>query len=411
MIIKPQITSDQSRCGLKTVMLRRTSYQQDSFLLVVIVVVAFVIYQQNGGIFTRRAHKKIRKQIDELQFETKWKKLNFQSFSSCKLRPEYIKGYKVNCFYVCRTKGLWQACQPRSDQADRSHKACLSNYNFIGVEKSGADQITEWFKNARNPDLVLSRENFWPSGTCPDAEIAYNSLFNKGAPKIISKSQLSLNIGPHNLLANKKMEDTKAKLSVQTVVQILGYMRTPQSRYHIQLRHPTDRMIEQLIDWHEAGLIYSNTREETLTGEIIHHIVTQSIEEFQDCLKSYNELVCFYSSEGREGDLKALLRHSLYVLLLETAFKFIPRPQLLITKTPETDAAARETIEKTFAFYDQSLPTNLQELTAPTQSVINPDLVFNKTIQALDDFFSPYNKRLAHLLRSKQWLFQRQIQT
>ena len=392
-------------------MLRRSSYQQDIILLILIIIFAYVLYQETGGLYPRRRRKHIQFRDEELPYDPKRKKLNFQSFATCKLKPKFIKEYKANCFYVCRYDGLYQACRPDKDKVDRTHKACLSNYHFIGVQQSGEDQVRQWFEQARNEELVISKANMWPSGTCPDAEIAYTGLFNADGPKIIARNQVSLNIGAHNLLANKRMEDSPIRLSVQTVVQILSYMGTPQSRYHIQLRHPTDRLIDQMIAWRRAGLIYTHIPEVEFSGETLNQIVHERIREFKTCLKTFNELVCFYSSEGREGDQKALIRQSIYVLLMETAFKFIPRPQILITRTPYTKDEARETMKKTFAFFNQTIPPNLQDITLPAAEQINSYLVLNKTIQTLDEFFAPYNKRLVHLLRSEQWLFQRSEKT
>lgn len=400
---------------------RRLGHQLDSLIGVILVVTVCLMYYHHDGVFPRRAGKAIVHRQDFMPHEittekpmsdpvkkiwnTHLKKLAFKAFDDCNERPAYIDGYEALCYYLCPYDGQWEACQDHD--GGRIRKVCLSDYHMIGAHhSSGSKQIISWFKEAGNPDLVLSQQLIWPTGSCPDMEIG-RLWASKQTPKVVSKSQHALNIGAVNLLANKQVKDTTGTLEVQTAVQILGYMTTPNSRFYIQLPNPTDRLIDQLYMWHNTSMIYPEIPAKNFTAEFVHEIIVGRIKEWEECKKSYNELVCLYTSTGRDGDMKALIRHSLYILLLEGAFKFIPRSQILISKMPTTDDEKLKTMKALFDFLNQT-DYAFSEVKQQNSTIAElQNNVLEKTISLLDDFFKPYNKQLSRLLRSDEWLYLR----
>lgn len=58
-----------------------------------------------------------------------------------------------------------------------------------------------------------------------------------------------------------------------------------------------------MFDWHNKGFIYKQLSHKDFNATVIHSVVTYYLERLEKCLQTYNEVVCFYDAEGKDGDL------------------------------------------------------------------------------------------------------------
>ncbi|XP_067943637.1 carbohydrate sulfotransferase 15-like [Watersipora subatra] len=104
--------------------------------------------------------------------------------------------------------------------------------------------------------------------------------------------------------------------------------------------------------------------------------------------------------------MEDILAHSMYVVYIKEAFKFIPREQFMFRTSEEYNARTVDMIKQMdkefFRIEFRPIPPVFMKKIKQTGK---KNAVWNSTLAALDNFYRPYNEELAKLLQDDQWLF------
>ncbi|XP_067930546.1 carbohydrate sulfotransferase 15-like [Watersipora subatra] len=208
-------------------------------------------------------------------------------------------------------------------------------------------------------------------------------------------------------MAHTKIARNKTHLTLVTGIQFLAYMSTDDTRFYVQLRNPTDRVISNLFYWHQVKLIYTHLPSSALNGGFIDTALQELLDKMQDCLPKYGEAACVYFPDAHDGVVESLIAHSMYIIFIEEMFKLIPRKQF---RFKTLDEYSQDRVKTAIDLSENHFGVKFQDAmkVRDGNGIVhhgkkNP--VWISTLKLLDDFFMPYNQRLATLLGNDKWLF------
>ncbi|XP_067950807.1 uncharacterized protein [Watersipora subatra] len=339
----------------------------------------------------------------------------YSDISHC-LKPHYLKEYKAHCWGECKEGEVCQEPVSYEDTtAKRAELKCLGNLNLVGVRKSGTTGVLSWFIIRK--DIAVRHSDFRIKDMqCP---IDYFSACsqtkdcnqNLGAV-YFNKEQLQkgyFQSSPGNLLINDKVTRNSTHITISTPMQYLGFMSTPETKFYVQLRNPTERTISYLFHWHNKKWqnLFSNMTLEEMDGKFVDGVIRTYLHKLEKCIKEHGDFYCAYLSDGLDGDLNCLLQHSMYVVYIKEAFKFIPKSQFLFTTIDEYSKNNVKSARQLNQFFGLTLPEKIiNSLSSKNrQNVGSKNPVWASTRRLLDEFYAPYNRELAHLLDDDKWLF------
>ncbi|XP_067950521.1 carbohydrate sulfotransferase 15-like [Watersipora subatra] len=282
---------------------------------------------------------------------------------------------------------------------------CLPNLHLIGVRKSGTTDFSEqWMKNKQNVEFL--HQDYWAAANICPIEYFRGSVMER--PHVLHGH--AYNGGPGTLMTNRKVLFNETHLVIASGMQFLGYMSTPATRFYIQLRNPTDRVISYLFYWQKLKQIpeYKDKPDHTFTPSFVDELLRRLMRELQHCLDTNGEVACVYTPSSEDGNLNTLITHSLYIVFLKEALRFVPQEQILL-KTMEEYSLNQKKVasEVILGFFGVDIPASLFKNELPTQ-VINEGpkkYVWPSTLTLLDEFFAPFNQRLSELLGDRKWMF------
>ncbi|XP_067931262.1 uncharacterized protein [Watersipora subatra] len=330
----------------------------------------------------------------------------YRDLSGCPPKPTYLPEYRAHCWGICLAgKNCSEPVGMKDINSARAKIYCAPNLNLIGIRKSGtSDFCSIWMRGIAS--VVREHQDYWPSTTaCP------TEYFTKTAMAIPKKLNGNFfNGGPGVLLTNSKVNKNATHLKVVSAMQFLGYMATPATRFYLQLRNPTDRAISYLFHWQKKEKIrqFRDMPTSEFTSEFVDNLLRKLLNDLQKCLTVNGEVACIFLPDSHPGDLGSLLTHSLYVVFLEEAFKFVPSEQVLVKTMEEYSNDRVDVVTDVIKnFFGVEILSEVFEARENGQ-VINKgkkNPVWRSTLEMLDNFFAPYNRRLSELLGDEKWLF------
>ncbi|XP_067949068.1 carbohydrate sulfotransferase 15-like [Watersipora subatra] len=225
------------------------------------------------------------------------------------------------------------------------------------------------------------------------------------------KNQHGFNDGSGILVELKILHSNDTHMEVVTPLQLLGYMATLDTKFYVQLRNPSDRTISYLFHWLKKGYMWKQIPLTNVTEAMVHNLFEPLVSSFHECVAKEGELACVYKYAGSarfESRVpENLLRHSLYVVYLEESFKFVPARQFQFRTMDEYSLDQVGTVKSLMSFFGLTFQKSKSDLQEHVRNIGSKRPVWNKTIDMLDNFFKPYNERLAKLLNNDKWLFKR----
>ncbi|XP_067930642.1 uncharacterized protein [Watersipora subatra] len=254
--------------------------------------------------------------------------------------------------------------------------------------------------------MICLMQDYWASATqCPMKYFTHKRMHR---PRALNGSLY--NGGPGVLMTNTKVGLNDTHLVIASGMQFLGYIATQETKFYLQLRNPTDRVISYLFHWQKERRIpqYKQMSARAFTSQFVEYLLKKLLDDLKKCLAVNGEVTCVYLPDSHDGNLETLLTHSLYVVFLEEIFKFVPQEQVLV-KTLDEYSKNRVTVVNYVVkdFFGVDVPDGQYER-KNHQQVLNrgrKKAVWKSTLEMLDNFFAPYNRRLAELLRDEKWLF------
>ena len=299
---------------------------------------------------------------------------------------------------------------------------CIPKVFFIGFPRSGSTQLYRML--TRHPQLVggANKEPHWWTKFSFTAKFPHNIL--AVVRYLIHYQEAAKHVAQHHdsLLIDASQStvwDTRSTKNLCILPTLISSL-VPSAKYIVLMRDPVARLYSDFTYicseyWrvHKAQPPSQYTKH---SPEMFHTAVQRELQGFQKCLESHPLDVCtHFALQGSEdksvsGCGRVRLGISLYFVHLVKWLKAIPRENFLLLRTDDLEKDPYAILKKIWKF-----------LELPPQSTVElQDILYNhthsnllsqtrmqpQTQQMLQEFFKPYNRKLAELLKDDKYLWQ-----
>ncbi|KAK7476399.1 hypothetical protein BaRGS_00032324 [Batillaria attramentaria] len=176
----------------------------------------------------------------------------------------------------------------------------------------------------------------------------------------------------------------------------------PDAKIIISFRNPADSLYSKYLQYGDKGFSRS--------PDHFHTLVTGQIRRYQDCFSHHSVRSCAYNvTLSTETEVR--LEKGLYAVFLADWFRIFPPDQFHIIRFEDYVADIRGHLQNMFDFLalDAMPETSLQEVASrpPANRGNHYDVgpMLPVTRQVLEEFYTPFNRRLADLLSDKRFLW------
>ena len=199
---------------------------------------------------------------------------------------------------------------------------------------------------------------------------------------------------------------------------LLSYI-LPDARYVVVLRNPLERLYSEF--WYHCGTDYRIKQVIRNGPRMFHQLVEQSLDSFITCKSQHSALQCLHLWEMRpeKGRCNSVKIHaSLYYLHIIKWFSVMPRKHFFFIKSEDLFHDPREILTKLSEFLDlppisnQTILDNLlQKFNESSNQNAHKEYhdqstaLLDETKLLLNNFFQPYNRKLANLLQDNRFLW------
>ncbi|XP_072030892.1 carbohydrate sulfotransferase 15-like [Amphiura filiformis] len=318
-----------------------------------------------------------------------------------RFKQDFLSEYKNPCF------------------VENGRTRCLPYFYLGGAPKCGTTDL--WFNLLRHPDVFSQphfkkEPHFWKNApkTYRGTD-NYLRHFNKFAKSVssdpVKREKLIAGDGSASTLwANY---DIVKKAGIQTKGEIpfvfadVIHAIQPKAKVIFILRDPANRTISDYFAFSKKK-----------SPEDFHAKVVDKIEVFKGCLRSRSLKTCaIVCSASRDFPR---LHISVYIAHIQEWLRVFPKEQILTLRTEDWHYHEETNLlQDVFKFLDiEALPeSNLQQIRS---KVALTDInkvevtqrksdkygeIFPKTRKLLNEFYAPYNKQLATLLKDNRFLW------
>ncbi|XP_035685602.1 carbohydrate sulfotransferase 15-like [Branchiostoma floridae] len=204
--------------------------------------------------------------------------------------------------------------------------------------------------------------------------------------------------------------------AVQPNAKFILTLRNPternptESKFILTLRNPTERLYSDYLFWKFLYVKRSN--------EDFHARVILSLRIFRQCLRNNSVRSCAYGVSETEDPTAGTvrLRRGLYEVFLRDWLSIFPRDQILVQRLEDHSKDPNTTMTRVLNFLDLG----------PVRKRADKDAIFGfhtknsqkkhydssgqmlpETRRILNEFYRPYNERLAELLNNTHFLWQK----
>ncbi|GIL66835.1 hypothetical protein Vafri_20228 [Volvox africanus] len=312
------------------------------------------------------------------------------------LPPGYLIQYKNPC-WMSAPKGF----------------RCLPYFHILGVSKCGTTDL--YHRLSKHPELFKARNkgpHWWdecpypPKGACtapPNGDFdGYIDLFADAANKIRQNpAGITGEASSNTFTSSAGVFLRGPSMDRNTTVTIAELMReaTPFLNSIIIFRNPVDR-------YYSAYYYYRRGVKDIPppSPEDFHLVAEQDIAAWKACAESYGVKQCV-----RKFDPQQLIKGMYAVFLMDWLNQF-PRDQLLFLRNEDYSPMPREHMEAVFKFLEMRKPTPAEWETIMGMETRNKQSdkykpMLPETRIMLEQFYQPFNERLAHTLEDDRWLW------
>ena len=303
---------------------------------------------------------------------------------------------------------------------------CIPYFYVIGVQKSGTSTL--WNCLIRHPDIAQPETKelgYWDHGPKDRGHVRdhYTQMFKAATKKIYTSTiprgrfqefhhKITFDGNPRNIRRGKMLPDILLNLYKGTKIIII-------------MREPTERLYS---DYHHT-VLRSNR---TFNPETFHSQVVKEIGELRTCETKSDIIKCMEKSRYTQTNVY----RSIYYAPIKIWMEHMPRDQFLFLKAEELYSNTAFVMESVFQFLELDPPSqNILDQINVVQMNNNPpgfqflipdknvtwtkDHVSKKrnkwhsykntmlpdTKKLLNEFYVPYNQKLAELLGDDRFLF------
>ncbi|CAN9509185.1 unnamed protein product [Ophioblennius macclurei] len=187
------------------------------------------------------------------------------------------------------------------------------------------------------------------------------------------------------------------------LIQDFMHALQPDARFIVMLRDPVERLYSDYLYFGIANK----------SAEDFHEKVSESLQLFEGCLTEYTMRSCVYNTTVNNA-MPVRLQVGLYIVYLMDWLTVFSREQILVLRLEDHASNRKYTMHKVFEFL------NLGPLTQEIESEITRSPASNTRRQAdknlgpmlhitkeiLRDFYTPFNEKLAKVLRNNSFLWE-----
>ncbi|XP_076446286.1 carbohydrate sulfotransferase 15-like [Babylonia areolata] len=172
---------------------------------------------------------------------------------------------------------------------------------------------------------------------------------------------------------------------------------TPNAKIIVMLRNPSRRLYSDFL------FFWARNK----TPEYFHQLVEKNIATFNACVEKESLRTCAYN----QSIFSIRLFIGVYSVFVEDWLLRFPRDQMLFIRLEDVQSGA-DTVPAVFRFLGLAAPNSTMESIVAlgrrnvgrVSRSIGP--MWNETRRLLDDFYRPFNARLAHILQDSRFTWE-----
>ena len=310
---------------------------------------------------------------------------------------------------------------------------CLPHFMLLGVAKSGTSDMQYRLRKSGYVSMSFSKELYWwnqyrfnPNATLSD----YSDLFDFGLKDMVKLKEIAGERPYYPGILGEMTSITLSDVSYWredarnrglkepkylTPHDLYGVL--PHVRLLVLMRNPTARLYSHYNMW-------ASVRKVNKSAEDFHLKVVNSIAWWKSCIQILPERGCLYGSPPempevehtlsswwpKDRNYTGELRTGLYYFFLKDWLTVFPRERFFFIKSEEYSVDKLGTITKVLEFL--GVPPLIKEEVESVEKMENVfqvtyDKILPETKELLDEFYQPFNQKLADLLGDSKWTWQK----
>ncbi|KAL4236263.1 hypothetical protein ACF0H5_004650 [Mactra antiquata] len=302
---------------------------------------------------------------------------------------------------------------------------CLPYMFLIGVKKCGTSDL--FFRTSLHPDFVkpqfkeaqwFARKRF--HGGAMDDIIEYVRMFdsvaetiqdnaNTSSSEISNLRQVTGEGSPSNLHLNTHWRELPGNENLdEPKYVILDYIQhfLPHAKIMITFRDPVERLYSDY--YHEYGSLMKKNHP---NPSEFNEVVTNGVRLYKECFKHHSIRSCVFNPDLYKIT-KIQIQLGIYYIFWEELRRLFPREQILILQNKNL-RDKETTMTKVYKFLElRELSSaemykvvNAKEKYTRRASFAAEGPMFPETLKLLQDFYGPFNKRMAELTNDNAFLY------
>jgi len=288
---------------------------------------------------------------------------------------------------------------------------CAPYYQIIGVSKCGTTDMYARLK--KHPEIADGSKgpHFWdecpypPRGACtapPNGDFdGYVNLFEKGAYQIKANKELVTGEASSNTYTGVYtfVRGLAVRKNSNVTLAELIYEAQPYQRLIVIMREPVSR-------YYSAFHYYRRRKNDQFEGpDKFHEKATQEISRWNECVEKLGTRACL-----KRYDPQQLIK-GMYSEFVEAWTDVFPKENILFLRTEDYQAAPKEHLQAVCKFLgirdlsEEEWSRLVAVQRANAQSTRYPRMLPETRIM-LEEFYRPFNEKLAKLLGDDRFLWQ-----
>nr|KAG5696141.1 hypothetical protein BaRGS_026500 [Batillaria attramentaria] len=346
---------------------------------------------------------------------------DFQKMKEMPVVPQNVY-YKVSPIQNRTVKVLRELYTPFNNRLAKmlGKLNCIPYFFMVGVFKCGT---TDLFRRiTRHPEVLMGlKEIHWFTKMRRfGPEYQWQWYLDQFAPlsaqidkelKAKGKSDLVIGEGSVSYFSDSHMWPdihgnefcAEPRLTVASHVHHLN----PNAKIILSLRNPTSRLYSKYLFTAKSSELFKNP-----SPQQFHQYVGRSVRMYSKCMETMSVRACAYNHTLARRT-KLMLHEGMYSVFLEDWFRIFPRNQIYIVRMEDYSPNIPGELAKIYDFLELK-PLSSQELQEiANMSIVNTGKNYdvgpmnNKSYWMLNQFYRPFNERLARLLKDEKWTWKK----
>lgn len=297
--------------------------------------------------------------------------------------------------------------------SNKGELRCLPYVYIPGILKCATSALYDVL--AKHPQIEVSypkETHWWTRGRRPfkqDGIALQNSgWLKRHAKKILTQATHG---GPSPIVLEGSASMFWDQPLGGVLVPELLHQVTPMAKFVLMVRDPVDRLYSDYIYFSYRTSHGKDPAKKRYTYDAkgFHLAVEQSIVEMNRCLKEHEAVICAW--EQRRYDPRTQIQLGMYSAFLQTWHQFFPPSSFLIICQEDVKTVPRDTFDRITEFLGIPPLSNISlfggadgKMKQSNSGRSRKDML-PETRSLLDEFYAPFNAKLAHITKDNRFLF------